>query len=74
MPFRRGAPGSTHPRSRIAGVRHAAETGYFTAPPTEQEVDPETWTHGSSAQRRQWFTCGYNGDDVKSCDTFSAEL
>jgi uncharacterized protein len=38
------------------------------------EVNPDTWTHGSSEQRVQWFTAGYEGDDVRDCDTFSASL
>ena len=37
-------------------------------------VTPESWTHGSSAQRRTWFTRGYQGGTEKDCDTFNAPL
>jgi uncharacterized protein len=37
-------------------------------------VSPESWTHGSAAQRQQWFTNGYRAGDVQRCDTFSASL
>ena len=35
-------------------------------------VHPETWTHGSSAQRVQWLKKGLEGGRVEDCDTFSA--
>jgi predicted metalloprotease len=35
------------------------------------DVNPEQWTHGSSAERMKWFTTGYNATNIKQCDTFS---
>ena len=35
------------------------------------QVNPETWTHGSSAQRVDWFTQGFDGGNTDSCDTFT---
>ena len=34
-------------------------------------VVPDSFTHGTSAQREQWFRTGLNSGDVNQCDTFS---
>ena len=34
------------------------------------QVDPDSWTHGSSAERVQWFRTGFESGQVADCDTF----
>jgi uncharacterized protein len=34
------------------------------------QVNPETFTHGSSAQRAQWFQRGFQNGTIASCNTF----
>jgi predicted metalloprotease len=35
-------------------------------------VHPDSFTHGTSAQRVRWFTNGYQSGNPKDCDTFNA--
>ena len=35
-------------------------------------VVPESFTHGTSAQRQRWFNSGLQSGSVKTCDTFAA--
>jgi predicted metalloprotease len=39
---------------------------------TQGSVRPETFTHGSSAQRVRLFKAGFESGDIRQCDTFAA--
>ncbi len=38
---------------------------------TQGRVVPESFTHGTSAQRMRWFKRGYEAGDMAQCDTFN---
>jgi predicted metalloprotease len=55
------------------GLRAAAAIGDDTLQNAAQgRIVPESFTHGTSAQRVHWFKTGMNGGRVRDCDTFSA--
>jgi predicted metalloprotease len=37
-----------------------------------RRVNPDSFTHGSSAQRMNWFRRGFDSGDPRQCDTFGA--
>jgi uncharacterized protein len=37
-------------------------------------IDPESWTHGSSEQRAQWFRTGFQVGNPDACDTFNSDI
>jgi predicted metalloprotease len=61
------------PGDAEAGMRAAAAIGDDTLQKQAQGyVVPESFTHGSSAQRIAWLKRGIEGGDMAQCDTFSA--
>jgi predicted metalloprotease len=60
--------------AEIADALNAAEVvgdDYIQENLGNGQVNPETWTHGSSEQRQSWFRTGFT-KGVGACDTFAS--
>ncbi len=56
------------------GIRAAASIGDDRMQRSAgQRVNPDSFTHGSSSDRTQWFKIGMKYGSMKKCDTFSEE-
>lgn len=61
-----------------ADVRNAMGAAKSVGDDTIQErstgrVNPEAWTHGSSAARQAWLLTGMRAESIGQCDTFAVE-
>lgn len=67
--------GFVHPEDVDGALSAAAAVGDdHLQQMSGRAVSPESWTHGSSAQREHWFRGGLDGGKVDSCKTFHGQL
>ncbi len=65
--------GFVHPDDIAGALRAAAAVGDdHLQGMSGRAVSPESWTHGSSAQREMWFKKGLKAGVIDACDTFGA--
>jgi hypothetical protein len=68
-----GGKVSLDPKDVEEGLRAAAAVGDDTLQrQTQGQVVPDSFTHGTSAQRSRWFRAGAAAGDPAACDTFGA--
>ena len=64
-----------HPEDIAGALKAAAAVGDdHLQRMSGRAVSPETWTHGSSAERVKWFERGLEGGQVSNCPTFNGKL
>lgn len=70
---------STYERNLIGqreideALRAAAAVGDdYQAKLAGKQVEPDNWSHGSSAQRQEWLERGFKSGNAGDCDTFAA--
>jgi predicted metalloprotease len=64
-----------HPEDVDEALKTAASVGDdHLQKMSGRAVSPERWTHGSSAQRSDWFHRGLQGGTVGGCTTFNGAL
>jgi predicted metalloprotease len=69
------ARGIVHPDDVAEALKAAAAVGDdHLQQMSGRAVSPESFTHGSSAQREHWFNAGLNGGTVASCNTFDGKV
>jgi predicted metalloprotease len=65
--------GFVHPNDIAGALKAAAAVGDdHLQGMSGRAVSPESWTHGSSAQRETWFRRGLDTGKISACDTFAA--
>ena len=70
---RRSVRASSKPGDIDAALQTATAIGDDTLQrQATGRVVPDSFTHGSAAQRKQWFMTGYQQGTVQSCNTFGA--
>jgi len=55
------------------GPSHAANYRSRVDRVSGGDVNPDSFTHGTSDQRAKWFNAGREAGDAGACDTFSAD-
>ena len=70
---RQGKPPFIEPGDVEAAMQTAAAIGDDTLQKRSQGyVVPDSFTHGSSAQRQRWFMTGFQSGSVGACNTFTS--